>query len=98
MLNSYKQGLVVDHLPMAKSIAYYKKCLLPYHIDINEINSAAYFGLVEAADRFDIKKGQFASYARYRIKGAILDYLRDLERCPILLDFSGDDANMAVGG
>ena len=43
----------------------------------DDIRSAAFEGLVRAADRYDSKRGvAFSGYAYNRIKGAVLDFLR----------------------
>lgn len=43
----------------------------------DEFISAGYFGLIEAASRFDSSRGpDFRSYAFLRIRGAIIDYIR----------------------
>ena len=72
------QKLVVDFIPLANKLAYQKKKNLPKFIDIEELKSAAYLGLVEAANRFkpelDVK---FSTFAYFRILGSITDYLRE---------------------
>jgi RNA polymerase sigma factor for flagellar operon FliA len=51
----------------------------------DEFISAGFFGLIEAASRFDETRGlDFRSYAFLRIRGAIIDYIRS--SC----DLSGD--------
>jgi RNA polymerase sigma factor FliA len=73
------QKLVEDYVPLAVKLAYQKKRSLPQFISIDELKSAAYLGLTEAASRYDDTKGvQFSTYAYPRIQGAILDYLREL--------------------
>lgn len=81
--------LINDNIEFADIIAYKKKRNLPKSVSIDEVKSAAYMGLVDAASRYDSKKGNFSTYAYYRINGAILDYLRELnwkkglKQCPI---------------
>lgn len=75
------QQLVEKYIPLANKLAYQKKTSLPSFIDIDEIKSAAYLGLVEAASRFDPLRGSFSTYAYPRIMGAIQDYLRELNWC-----------------
>lgn len=73
------QQLVLQYVPLANKLAYRKKRSLPSFVDIEELKSAAYLGLVEAATRFDTKYGAaFSTYAYSRISGAICDYLREL--------------------
>ena len=74
--------LVENFLPLAESLAWKKNRVTPNSISIDELKSAAYMGLMNAADRFDADKGSFASYARIRIVGEIKDYLRQTGRFP----------------
>ncbi len=50
---------------------------LPSHVEIADLVQAGCFGLIDAAERFDLNKGvAFPTYAKFRIRGAVLDYLR----------------------
>jgi len=50
---------------------------LPPHVDQEELLSAAYLGLVAAAERFDPDRGvKFKTFAEQRINGNIIDELR----------------------
>lgn len=72
------QKLVEQYIPLANKLAFQKKKTLPKFIDIEELKSAAYLGLVEAASRFDSELGvAFSTFAYPRIFGAIYDYLRE---------------------
>jgi RNA polymerase sigma factor for flagellar operon FliA len=43
----------------------------------DELRSAALYGLVEAAERYDPKRGgAFLAFAQLRVRGAIIDYIR----------------------
>lgn len=75
MKNTHK--LVEQYIPLANKLAYQKKKTLPKFVDIEEIKSAAYLGLVEAASRFKPKMGvKFSTFAYIRIFGSICDYIR----------------------
>jgi RNA polymerase sigma factor for flagellar operon FliA len=53
---------------------------LPAHVDIDDLTSAGTVGLLEAMKRFETgKQVKIETYARYRIRGAILDALRELD-------------------
>jgi len=72
------QQLVEQYIPLANKLAYQKKRTLPNFIDIEELKSAAYMGLCEAASRFDTDyEVAFSTFAYPRIFGAIHDYLRE---------------------
>jgi RNA polymerase sigma factor for flagellar operon FliA len=51
--------------------------------EAEDIMSAGVIGLVDAAQRFDpTRAAQFRTYAQFRVRGAILDYLRSLTWAP----------------
>lgn len=92
------QKLVVQYIPLANKLAYQKKKSLPKFVDVEDLKSAAYLGLVEAASRFNPSFGvAFSTFAYPRIFGSIHDYLRDQgwikrgDLTPIIsLDSEGD--------
>jgi RNA polymerase sigma factor for flagellar operon FliA len=56
---------------------------LPQSVEVEDLISAGTMGLIAAADRFDPSRGaSFETYARYRIRGAILDELRRQDVLP----------------
>jgi RNA polymerase sigma factor (sigma-70 family) len=77
--NSIKQRdrLFNQYLPLANKIACKKQRNMPKCVQLEELKSAAYFGLLDAATKYDPEKhDQFPVYARIRILGEINDYLR----------------------
>jgi RNA polymerase sigma factor (sigma-70 family) len=69
--------LVENHLDIADRLAMLKCRSVPKCITFDELQSAAYVGLMDASRKFDPSLGvKFSSYANTRIRGAILDYLR----------------------
>jgi RNA polymerase sigma factor (sigma-70 family) len=86
-----QRGLIVRYLPLAEGLARRMKAFLPAERD--EIQSTAYLALVEAAHTFDPARDvKFATYARHRIRGAILDYRRFVLRA----GWRGDKASFPV--
>ena len=74
---NYAQKLVVQYIPLANKLACKKKKNLPKFIDVEDLKSAAYLGLVEAANRFDPNIGvAFSTFAYPRIWGSICDHIR----------------------
>ena len=70
--------LVEQYVPLANKLAFQKKKSLPRFIDIEDLRSAAYLGLVEAANRYNPELGVcFSTFAYPRINGAIIDHLRE---------------------
>jgi RNA polymerase sigma factor FliA len=75
-----RDRLVVEYLPSVKAIAMHMRANLPAHVDVDDLVHAGILGLLEAANKFDPSKHvTFFSYARHRIKGAIMDSLRRLD-------------------
>jgi len=77
---SLRDRIVLDHLPLVKAIAVRVHENLPVHVDLDDLIHAGILGLFDAATKYDPeKKVIFHSYAKHRIKGAILDSLRQLD-------------------
>lgn len=78
-----RQRLVLENLADVRYIARRIHERLPPHVAIDDLVQAGILGLIDAVDKFDPRKNvQFLSYARYRIRGAILDNLRQLDWGP----------------
>jgi RNA polymerase sigma factor for flagellar operon FliA len=59
---------------------------LPDEVDIEDLMSAGLFGLMDAIDAFDLeRKVKFETYCAPRIRGAILDELRNMDWVPRLV-------------
>jgi RNA polymerase sigma factor for flagellar operon FliA len=72
--------VILDHLPLVKAIAVRVHENLPVHVDIDDLVHAGVLGLFDAVAKYNPeKKVAFSSYAKHRIKGAILDSLRQLD-------------------
>jgi RNA polymerase sigma factor for flagellar operon FliA len=77
---SKRDQVVLEHLPLVKAIAVRVHENLPVHVDLDDLVHAGILGLFDAANKFDSgKQVAFSSYAKHRIKGAILDSLRQLD-------------------
>jgi RNA polymerase sigma factor (sigma-70 family) len=90
-LTEEQRELASRYLPMASALAKRMDSLLPGEND--EMESTAYLALVEAAQTFDPSVSvNFATYARYRICGA----LRDLRRLIVSAGWRGDPAHLPI--
>jgi RNA polymerase sigma factor for flagellar operon FliA len=75
-----RDGLVLEHRSLVKSIAARVRANLPLHVDLDDLVHAGILGLFDAATKCDPEKQVvFSSYAKHRIKGAIPDGLRRLD-------------------
>lgn len=53
---------------------------LPSMVDLQDLQQVGVIGLIDAIDRYDSSRSErFEAYAEYRIKGAILDHLRQVD-------------------
>ena len=79
-LTPAQRDLVDQHLKLAALIAMDYSRRLPANIEHDDVEQAARMGLIDAALRFDSARGAtFDTFARWRINGAIRDYLRSLD-------------------
>ncbi len=77
------ETLIEDFLPKIKYTARRLSMKLPPHIDVEDLISCGITGLLDAVERFDPKKNvKFSTFAEFRIRGAMLDYLREIDWCP----------------
>ena len=75
-----RDRVVLEHLPLVKAIAIRVHENLPVHVDLDDLVHAGILGLFDAATKYDPEKQvAFSSYAKHRIKGSILDSLRQLD-------------------
>lgn len=78
-----RDQLLLEHLPTVRYIARRVHERLPQHVELEDLISAGMVGLIDAFSKFDhSKKVQFKSYAQFRVRGAILDSLRELDWSP----------------
>lgn len=92
-----RERRLVEHLPMVRYIARRVHERLPQYVDIEDLISAGVFGLMDAFNKFDHSKMvQFKSYAQFRIRGAIIDSLRELDWSPRELRRKGRAVEEAI--
>ena len=72
---SERQELVERYIPLANRLAWEKSKRIPQYIHIDELKSAAYMGLVDAASRCE-NADNFHPFLR--IEGEMNDYLRSI--------------------
>jgi RNA polymerase sigma factor FliA len=78
-----RNKLVEKYRPFVKIIAYKVFKTLPNSVDFSDLTSYGYLGLMDAIEKFDSKRNiKFETYASFRIRGAILDGVRELDWLP----------------
>jgi RNA polymerase sigma factor for flagellar operon FliA len=79
-LQEARDQKVVENLPLVRAIAIRVHESLPVHVDLDDLVHAGVLGLFDAVEKYDESKGvSFQAYAKHRIKGAMLDSLRQLD-------------------
>jgi RNA polymerase sigma factor FliA len=78
-----KDKLLLEYASLVKYIAQRIAINLPSSVDRDDLISAGIFGLVKAVETFEPERGfKFETYAGHKIRGAILDELRELDWVP----------------
>jgi RNA polymerase sigma factor FliA len=78
-----RERILMEQLPHVRYIARRIHERLPRHVPFEDLVHAGVLGLIDALGKFDQSKHvQFSSYAKFRIRGAILDSLRELDWSP----------------
>lgn len=78
-----RQKLIEIHVSLVRYIAGRLAIGLPANVEVDDLIGYGVFGLIDAVDRFDHRRGiKFETYAVARIKGAIWDGLRSMDWVP----------------
>jgi RNA polymerase sigma factor for flagellar operon FliA len=72
-----RDELITDHLYLVTAIAAHVQNSIPVHVELNDLIHAGTMGLLDAATKYrEDKEVAFPTYAKHRIRGAIIDSLR----------------------
>ena len=78
-----KEQFFENCIPLVKRIAHHMMARLPASVQVDDIIQAGMIGLLDAIKRYEGSHGrQFESYAAQRIRGSILDELREADWLP----------------
>ncbi|MBR5421292.1 MAG: FliA/WhiG family RNA polymerase sigma factor [Lachnospiraceae bacterium] len=78
-----REKLILEYAPLVKLVAGRLSMYLGYTVEYEDLVSYGIFGLIDAIDKFDTRKGiKFETYASLRIRGAILDQIRKNDWIP----------------
>jgi RNA polymerase sigma factor FliA len=98
MTPSERESLIVETLPLIKHIAHRVATRLPTNIEMRDLINAGVLGLLDAVDKFEPERNvKFKTYAEVRIRGAILDSLRNLDWAPRSLRKKSKDLERTYG-
>lgn len=77
------EQFIIEFTPLVKRIAYHMLTRLPASVQVDDLIQAGMIGLLDAINRYEGSYGrQFESYAAQRIRGSILDELREADWLP----------------
>ena len=78
-----REQIILEYAPLVKVVAGRLSMYLGYNVEYEDLVSYGIFGLIDAIDKFDMQKDvKFETYASLRIRGAILDQIRNMEWIP----------------
>ncbi|MDD4628865.1 MAG: sigma-70 family RNA polymerase sigma factor [Candidatus Peribacteraceae bacterium] len=74
---SARNALIRHYMPLVRTEAEKMSLNLPAFVDVRDLEQEGTFGLCDALEDFNTRRGtKFRYFATFRIRGAILDYLR----------------------
>src|SRR5438046_6846121 len=83
MTETERDALINETLPLIKHIAHRVAIRVPNNVEIRDLINAGVLGLMDAIEKFEPERNvKVKTYAEVRIRGAILDSLRDLDWAP----------------
>ncbi|MGE5328619.1 MAG: FliA/WhiG family RNA polymerase sigma factor [Deltaproteobacteria bacterium] len=78
-----REKLIIEYSPLVKFVAGRLSIYFGSHVEYDDLVSFGVFGLIDAIDKFDIGKGvKFETYASLRIRGSIIDSIREMDWVP----------------
>ncbi|MFD2670077.1 FliA/WhiG family RNA polymerase sigma factor [Marinicrinis sediminis] len=78
-----KRSLIEKHLPLVDYVVHRLAIGMPGNVSRDDLSSHGVMGLIDAVDKFDLSRGlMFETYATWRIRGAIIDGLRQGDWVP----------------
>ena len=92
-----RRQLIEQYAPLAKYVVDRLNLQPSGGVSYDDLISQAIVGLIEAIDRYDPTRGvKFNTFAYYRIRGAVMDMLRELDWMPRSLRAKGNDIVNAI--
>ena len=73
-----RDALFHQHVPLVRRIAHHMIAKLPPNVELDDLIQVGMIGLNDALSRYEVTQGvQFETFATQRIRGAMLDELRE---------------------
>lgn len=81
-----RNQLMEEYMPLVKFNAEKIRARFPNEVELDDLISSGYFGLMDAIEAYDLSRGvKFETYCIQRIQGAMLDEIRNLDWVPRLI-------------
>lgn len=78
-----RETLILQYSHLIKFIAGRLNIYFGSNVEYDDLVSFGVFGLIDAIDKYDLSKGvKFETYASLRIRGSIIDSIRELDWVP----------------
>jgi len=78
-----RDALIDEYISLVKYVAGRMAINLPNSVELDDLESLGFFGLLDAIEKFDETRNiKFETYASTRIRGAIIDGLRAMDWVP----------------
>ncbi len=73
-----REAMIRQYQPLVRRLAHHMMAKLPASVEVDDLIQVGLIGLSEALSRYEAAQGvQFETFATQRIRGAMLDELRD---------------------
>ena len=73
-----RDALIRQYQPLVRRLAHHMMAKLPASVQVDDLIQVGLMGLTEALSRYEVAQGvQFETFATQRIRGAMIDELRD---------------------
>ena len=92
-----KDHQIDQYIPLVRRLAHHLIAKLPASVQIDDLIQAGLIGLMDAISRFEEGQGaQFETYAAQRVRGSMLDELRNTDWLPRSMRKSMRDIELAI--
>lgn len=91
-----RETLIIEYSHLIKYIAGRLNIYFGSNVEYDDLVSFGVFGLIDAIDKYDLSKGvKFETYASLRIRGSIIDSIREMDWVPRSLRQKSKDLEKA---
>ena len=75
-----RDSMIRQYLPLVHKLAHHMIIKLPASVELDDLVQAGMIGLADALTRYESSQGvQFETFASQRIRGAMIDELREVD-------------------